>query len=65
MKYDLKTWRFYYEAGNIKDWFEGFEAQERKKNVDAEKKWEGKTVGDMSTHYWWGYIQRGKEILGE
>jgi len=36
-----------------------------KKNGDAEKKLKGKTVGDMTTQYWRGYIQRGKEILGE
>ena len=46
------------------EWLLGFEKQETKKNEDA-KHWIENHKGTLLEDYWRGYLERGKEILGE
>ena len=53
----------------VKEWFEGFEKQEREKNkitaVKIEELGDAKQIPLERLGFLRGYLQRGKEILGE
>jgi len=76
MKFNLKnrpkTWGCYGQdaiLADIEDWFEGLEKQEREKNkitaVKIQELGDAKQIPLEQLGFLRGYLQRGKEILGE